>query len=132
MKPRFQADADLHPEIVAGVVRREPAVDFQSAIDVIHQGMSDPDVLRLAAMQDRILVSHDVFTMPGHFRDFINDAGGSPGLLLISQSVGIGGAIEELLLIWSSVLNSSPPRVYEIVILVYPVHQAGIPQRKNA
>jgi hypothetical protein len=102
LKPRFQADADLHPEIVAGVVRREPAVDFQSAVEVIPEGMSDSEVLQLAAREERILVSHDVSTMPGHFRDFIDSARRSPGLLLISQSLGIGGAIEELLLIWAA------------------------------
>jgi hypothetical protein len=31
MKVRFQADADLNAEIVAGVLRREPSTDFQTA-----------------------------------------------------------------------------------------------------
>jgi hypothetical protein len=29
MKIRFQADADFNMEIVAGVLRREPGIDFQ-------------------------------------------------------------------------------------------------------
>ncbi len=31
MTVRFQADADLKAEIVAGVLRREPSIDFQTA-----------------------------------------------------------------------------------------------------
>ena len=32
--------------------------------------MKDPEVLALAAEQQRVLVSHDVGTMPAHFREF--------------------------------------------------------------
>jgi Domain of unknown function (DUF5615) len=102
LKPRFQADADLHSGIVAGVLQRESAIDFQSARELIPDGMPDPDVLRLAAMEDRILVSHDVSTMPRHFGDFVAANGNSPGLLLIAQSIGIGSAIEELVLVWTA------------------------------
>jgi len=31
MTARFQADADLNMEIVAGGLRREPSIDFQTA-----------------------------------------------------------------------------------------------------
>ena len=31
MKVRFQADADLNEDIVAGVQRRVPEIDFQTA-----------------------------------------------------------------------------------------------------
>jgi hypothetical protein len=45
-------------------------------------------------------LSHDVNTMEGHFRDFIRQQN-SPGLILIPQKrIGIGGAIESLLLLW--------------------------------
>lgn len=32
-KARFQADADLRQAIVTGVIRRQPNLDFQSALD---------------------------------------------------------------------------------------------------
>ena len=62
--------------------------------------MKDPEVLALAAEQQRVLVSHDVGTMPGQFRTFRNSGKLSAGLFLVSQSLDIGTAIEELLLIW--------------------------------
>lgn len=70
MKVRFLADADLNKAIVTGVVRREPSVDFMTAQAAGLRGMKDPEVLELAAKEERILVSHDAGTMPGHFRQF--------------------------------------------------------------
>lgn len=62
--------------------------------------MSDSEVLALAALQQRVLVSHDVGTMPAHFRAFEGSGKQSAGLFLIPQSLDVGTAIEELLLIW--------------------------------
>jgi predicted nuclease of predicted toxin-antitoxin system len=67
MKVRFLADADLNRAIVTGLLRREPAVDFLSAQEAGLRGMNDAAVLALAAQQKRVLVSHDVGTMPAHF-----------------------------------------------------------------
>jgi hypothetical protein len=62
--------------------------------------MKDPEVLALAAEQERVLVSHDVGTMPAHFRRFRNAGRQSSGIFLIPQSLDVGTAIDELLLIW--------------------------------
>ena len=62
-------------------------------------GMPDPEVLKLAAGEQRILVSHDLDTMPRHFWDFLK-AQESPGVFLISQDEPIGVAVEALLEIW--------------------------------
>jgi len=62
--------------------------------------MGDPEVLALAAENQRLLVSHDVGTMPAHFRVFRNAGKQSPGVFLIPQSLDTGTAIDELLLIW--------------------------------
>jgi hypothetical protein len=85
VRPKFQADADLHFEIVAGVLRGEPAVDFQSAQEGFEDGTKDQDILALASVEGRILVSHDVSTMPAEFAAYLDRYGGSPGILLIPQ-----------------------------------------------
>jgi hypothetical protein len=101
VKVRFQADADLNEAIVNGVLRREPSVDFLTAELGEVRGLPDHEVLALAAVSGRVVVSHDVGTMPAHFRDFRNTGRESAGLL-ISQSLDIGSAIEELLRIWAA------------------------------
>ena len=100
MKVRFLADADLNKAIVNGVLRREPSIDFLSAHAAGLRRMKDPEVLALAAGQQRVLVSHDVGTMPENFRKFRNAGKRSAGVFLVPQSLDIGTAIQELLLIW--------------------------------
>ena len=100
MKVRFLADADLNKAIVSGVLRREPLLDFLTAQAAGLRGMDDPEVLSLASKQQRVLVSHDVGTMPSHFRAFRDAGNQSAGVFLIPQSLDIGLAIEELLFIW--------------------------------
>ena len=104
MRIRFQADADIDPDIRKGLLRREPSIDFRSAAGVIPDGTLDPDVLRIAAGYGRVLVSADPRTMRVHFEGFVA-ANESPGVLLIPSRRSIGGAIEGLLVVW---LNWSP------------------------
>jgi len=100
VKVRFLADADLNKTIVSGVLRRDPSIDFLTAQAAGLRCLKDPEVLALAAKQRRVLVSHDVSTLPAHFRTFRNAGKRSAGVFLIAQSLDIGIAIEELLLIW--------------------------------
>jgi len=101
MNVRFQADADLNEDIVAGVVRREPTIDFQTADEANLRGLPDPQVLALAAQENRILVTHDRRTMPRHFANFVVNHE-SPGVVIIAQKVNVNAAIEELLLVWAA------------------------------
>ena len=101
MKPRFQADADFNQKIIAGLRRREPTIDFQTAGQGEVIGRPDPEILLITARAGRIVVSHDRRTMPAHFARFV-EAQSSPGLIVVSQDVDIGAAINDLLLIWAA------------------------------
>jgi hypothetical protein len=101
MKVRFQADADLNEDIVTGIARREPGVDFQTAGEANLRGLPDEQVLALAAQEKRILVTHDRRTMPHHFAEVVASQQ-SPGVLIVSQKVSVSVAIEELLLVWTA------------------------------
>lgn len=104
MKIRFQADADLNQVIVKATLRLEPSIDFQAATTAELSGVNDPDVLKLAAAQGRVLVSHDRKTMLHHFGRFILSEE-SPGILIVSQRLPVARVAEDLLLIWAA---SSP------------------------
>lgn len=101
MRARFQADADLNQIILLATIRREPAIDFQTAMTAGLPGVADPKVLARAATDGRVLVTHDRKTMPRHFSEFIARET-SPGLLVIPQSLSVAVAVEELILIWSA------------------------------
>jgi predicted nuclease of predicted toxin-antitoxin system len=100
MKIRFQADADLNEDILTGVARRVPEIDFQTATQAGLSGVRDEQVLEIAARENRVLVSHDWETMPYHFAEFVT-ARTSPGVLIVPQKLGVNRSIEELIMIWS-------------------------------
>lgn len=81
MKVKFQADADLNENIVKGLRRRIPKVDFKTATDAGFEGVLDEDVLSRAADDARVLVTHDRKTMPGHFGRFLEHRR-SPGVIV--------------------------------------------------
>jgi hypothetical protein len=66
---RLLADADLNGAIVSGVVRRNARLDFKRAEEGPLECLS---------------VSHDITTMPDHFRAYIRHRD-SPGVILVSQ-----------------------------------------------
>ena len=86
---------------MTGVLRRELAVDFQTATSAGIRGLSDLEVLAFAAAEGRVLVSHDRRTMPQAFGKFILSKA-SPGLFLISQKTDVLVAIESVLLAWTA------------------------------
>ncbi len=99
MTVRFQADADLNQVILVATIRREPAVDFQTAMAAGLEGLNDVEVLARAARDGRILVTHDQKTMPRHFANFIATQK-SPGVLIIPQHLPVVAVVDDLLLIW--------------------------------
>jgi hypothetical protein len=75
-------------------------MDFLTAQAAGLRRTGDAEVLALAAKQGRVLVSHDVGTIPFHFRTFRSAGNQSPGVFLIPQSLDVGRAIDELMLVW--------------------------------
>ena len=100
MKIRFQADENLNEDIVTGVLRLVPEIDFEFADQAGLYKLSDLEVLAIAAGDQRILITHDRRSMPGHFAKFI-ETQTCPGVFIISQKASIARAIEELVLIWT-------------------------------
>ena len=102
MSIRFQADNDLKRIIVDATLRREPRIDFQTAQAARLDGLDDEAVLRLAASQSRILVSHDKRTMPLALSSLVESGATSPGVLLvIPQDAPVRDVVEILILIWA-------------------------------
>ncbi len=98
---RFLADENFRCPIVQGVRRRYPQIDIMTAVEARIRGLSDTDLLAFAALHDRILLSHDAHTLPGHLAAFLATGQHSPGVLLYPHDGSIGDAIiESIALIW--------------------------------
>ena len=86
MSAKFLADTNFDLVMLAAAKRRAPGLDFQTAQDMGLAGLADPDVLAVAARAGRVLLTHDVRTMPRHFAAFIGEHT-STGVIVIPQSL---------------------------------------------
>jgi hypothetical protein len=107
-RPCFIIDMNFNARIVTGLRRIIPDIDLLTAQKAALQQALDPERLAAAKRFDRILLTHDINTMPGHFARFpANLAEGehSPGVMLPAQELAIGAAIETLYEVWSCSLH---------------------------
>jgi predicted nuclease of predicted toxin-antitoxin system len=93
---RLLTDENLNQRILRGLRQRLPEMD---CLVVQHAGMtgfSDEWLLELAAIEDRVIVTHDVNTMIGHSVARVTQSLQMPGLIVVPAKLEIGRAIEDL------------------------------------
>jgi len=96
---RFLMDEDFDNDILRGLLRRLPELNIVRAQDVGLSGAKDPAVLEWAARDGRVLLTHDVTTMTAHASARVRNGQAMPGLFAVSQSIPIGKAIDEILVL---------------------------------
>ncbi len=96
---RFAADENLNIHIVTGLLERNPTVDIVRVQDADLAGADDPTVLAWAAGEGRILLTHDVSTMPSFAYDRLRKGQPMSGLIPISQGLRTRDVVDDLLLI---------------------------------
>jgi len=97
---RLLLDEDFNNDILRGLLRRKPDIDILRVQDVPEiAGAVDPDVLEWAAMERRVLFTHDVNTMTAHAVERIEGGKPMPGVFVASQSLPVGQVIEDMLLL---------------------------------
>jgi len=87
---------------VAGVLRREPAVEFLRVRELGMSRHAGEAILDFADREKLLVVSHDVNTMPAAGYARLSAGKSFPGLLMIQQTLPIGPVIDDLVLIWCS------------------------------
>ncbi len=96
---RFLFDEDFNGHIVHGFRRRQPNADARTVREAGLEGAEDSVVLKWAASNGRVLVSHDRRTMGTEARNRIGANLPTAGLILIAQDCAMGLAIAELVLV---------------------------------
>lgn len=96
---RFAADENFNEHIVRGLKRRMPDMDIVTIRDVGLSGKTDPAVLKWAADEDRILLTHDVTTMTKYAYERVERGLSMPGVFEIKRTTPLLEVIESLLLI---------------------------------
>ncbi|MGH9943471.1 MAG: DUF5615 family PIN-like protein [Pyrinomonadaceae bacterium] len=94
---RFVVDEDFNNHIVRGVRHARPNIDLLRVQDAGFRTRPDIEVLEWAAPENRVLLTHDLETMPPQAYDRVRAGLPMPGVFIVEQSVSIGVAIEEIL-----------------------------------
>jgi Domain of unknown function (DUF5615) len=96
---RLAADENFNGYIVRGLLRRNPNLDILRVQDTEVSEADDPTVLEWVARERRVLITHDVNTIPRFAYERILAGKPMPGIFEVSDSLPIGQAIEDLLLL---------------------------------
>lgn len=96
MNPRFLADENVDPDLVLGLRRRVDDLDIVRVQDVGLRTVDDPTILQWAADEGRILISHDIKTVPGFAGERLSSGLPMPGVILLRSTLSLARAIDEL------------------------------------
>ena len=95
---RLVSDENFDGDILRGLYRRRPDLDIVRVQDVGLSAIPDPDILAWAAVEGRILLTHDRDTLPNFAYDRVRAGQTMPGVFLVSDRMPVGLAIDEILL----------------------------------
>lgn len=94
---RLVSDENFNGDIVRGLFRRHAEFDLVRVQDVGLMQTPDPDILEWAANHGRVLLSHDVSTVPPAAYRRVGDGKPMLGVFILSDRMPIGQAIGEIL-----------------------------------
>jgi hypothetical protein len=110
-------DENLDHRILRGLKLRLPALDFVVVQNTELKGEKDPSLLAWAALQNRILITHDLKTIPKHAYERVEANEPMSGVIAVPDTLAIGQTIDELALI----IESSEQRELENLVIYLPI-----------
>lgn len=96
---RLATDEDFNNRILRGLLRRRPDLDIVRVQDAGLVGKGDAEVLEWAALEGRVLLTHDVTTVNQYVNERVAAGLPMPGVFEVSQQTPIAQAIEDILLL---------------------------------
>ncbi|MCG3162643.1 MAG: hypothetical protein JMDDDDMK_03936 [Acidobacteria bacterium] len=113
---RLLIDQDFDQDILRGLRLRVPTLDAVTAYEIGMSAAPDPELLKWAADNGRILLTHDRQTMPDHVADRITSGQSVAGVVIVSRRLPISRVIDDLEIIvicskedeWENVVRHLP------------------------
>lgn len=96
---KLLADENFDNTILRGLIRRQPDIDIIRVQDTELSGANDPTVLAWAALENRVLLTHDVATITRYAYDRIAKEQPMPGVIEVVSGSQVGRVIEDILLL---------------------------------
>ncbi|MGQ3685487.1 MAG: DUF5615 family PIN-like protein [Candidatus Loosdrechtia sp.] len=95
----FAADENFNNHIIRGLLLRKRSLDIARIQDVGLSGKADPEILDWATAEQRILLTHDVETIPEFVYNRIDRGELVTGVFIVSQDTPFRHIIEDLILV---------------------------------
>ena len=114
---RLLIDQNFDHDILRGLERRIPTLDYVTTGEVSLSRTPDPELLEWAAAERRVILTHDQSTMPDHIAERLGNGQEIFGVLIVPRGLPIGAAIDELELI----VNCSEEDEYKNRYLYLPL-----------
>jgi hypothetical protein len=96
---RVLTDEGFDWDINEGLLRVAPGIDLVTAQALGLVGSPDPVILERAARDGRVLLTQDLKTMPPFAYERVRHGLAMPGVFAMRQSLPIGRAIDDLLIL---------------------------------
>ena len=93
---RLLIDESFNHRILRGLKSRLPKLDYVLVNQIGMSGFPDLELLRWAAQENRIIITHDRETMIGDAMLCLNQGERMSGVILVPNQMAIGRAIEDL------------------------------------
>src|ERR1044071_1802680 len=104
---RLLTDENVDNNILRGLARRLPHLDFVSVRDVGLGGSSDLVLLKWAANEQRIILTHDIKTLVRDANQLVAQGEPMAGVIFVPDRLGIGRAINDLVSVLEDATESS-------------------------
>jgi hypothetical protein len=114
---KLAADENFNGAVLRGLKRKFPQLDILRIQDTRLFESSDPDVLAWTAEEGRILLTHDVETMPKHAFERVAAGLPMPGIVEVPQDMPVGKAIEQIAMI----IGASSPEEWANQVVFLPL-----------
>lgn len=96
MMIRLLVDENFNNDAIYGLREKNPYLDVVRVQDVGLSGATDAEILEWAAQERRVLLSHDVATVPAEAWRRVADGRAMAGAVVVRQQVSVGQLVRAL------------------------------------
>ena len=96
---KLALDEDFNNDILRGLLRQKRELDVWRMQDAGLAGAHDRDVLEWAAQEGRVLLTHDVNTMPKYAYERVEAGLPMPGVFIVRKTAPLRVMIEDILIL---------------------------------
>ncbi len=114
---RLLADENFDNRILRGIRRENATVDILRVQDTEIYEADDSTILEWAAKEGRVLLTHDVATIPKYAYQRVRAGKPMPGVIAVHTGASMGEVIEDILI----ALGASRPDEFENQVIFLPL-----------